>query len=350
MKKKKVMHVLCMGGYSGAENVTITLINCLKSNFESVYVSPEGDIQEILKENKIEHYAVNSITVKSIKNAMKAIKPDIIHAHDFRAGVVCAIASSKVPVVNHLHNNATWIKKYCAKSLIYGAVAWRFERILTVSESVMDEYILGNYLKKKTFVIGNPIDLRSVQDKVNCAVLKEKSDIMFLGRLEEPKNPLLFIDIINEVTKIIPNVKVVMVGDGNLRDKVLRRIKELKLENHITLYGFQKNPYGLLDSTKILCMPSKWEGFGLAAVEGLFLGKTIVASPVGGLKKIINSECGFLCETINMYVKSIVTLLSNEELYMKKCEFAKKRAYDFDNIEDYKDKICEIYGSLGRLV
>lgn len=78
------------------------------------------------------------------------------------------------------------------------------------------------------------------------------------------------------------------------RDKYGARIEELGLVHVIRLYGFQKNPYIYLKQAKVMCMPSKWEGFGLAAVEALALGKPVIAAPVGGLNDIINDNCGKL--------------------------------------------------------
>lgn len=58
MGKLKVMHVLCMSSYSGAENVAITMINSLKDKVDSIYVSPDGSIREVVEQNGIRHYAV----------------------------------------------------------------------------------------------------------------------------------------------------------------------------------------------------------------------------------------------------------------------------------------------------
>lgn len=83
-----------------------------------------------------------------------------------------------------------------------------------------------------------------------------------------------------------------MIGDGELMPQVKEYICCHELEDIIELVGFQSNPYPYLNAGKVMVMPSIWEGFGLAAVEGMCLGKPVVCSGVGGMDKIIDASCG----------------------------------------------------------
>ena len=47
-----------------------------------------------------------------LKKAIEKIQPDIIHAHDFTAGILAASLINRIPIINHLHNNSPWLKKY----------------------------------------------------------------------------------------------------------------------------------------------------------------------------------------------------------------------------------------------
>lgn len=345
MQKRKVLHILNSTSYSGAENVVINIIKNMGDFADSIYLSPNGTIGNVLAENGIKYYPVSKLSVGNIKKAIKDLNPDIIHAHDFTAGIITCVVAGKIPVINHLHNNSPWLKKICVNSLVYGFSCFKYNKILTVSNSVMDEYIFGNLFKKKCGVVDNPIDIESIRNK--CVECNDEniveSDILFLGRLTLPKNPLFFLEVIADVIKDIPGLKVSMVGDGDMRADIEEKIKENKLEDNITIHGFQSNPYLYMERTKVLCMPSLWEGFGLVAVEALIFGKPVLASPVGGLPGIVDETCGSLCETREQFVDSLKKYLTDNEYYKMKSDAAFKKAEILNNIEDYTQNIKNIY-------
>jgi len=346
---KTILHVLNSCSYSGAENVVISIIkefNNARKDYNFIYVSLEGPIREYLIEEGLNYDFVNKMCVSEIRRLIRKHNPDIIHAHDFTAGIITSLSTYQTPIINHLHNNSPWIKMICLKSIIYGLSCTRYKKILTVSKSIMDEYIFGKIFKNKIVVIGNPVNLEDINCKVTESDIHEYSDITFLGRLSHPKNPHLFIEIVNDLVKKFPNLKAAIIGDGDLREEVEINIFNLGLSKHIKMYGFQKNPYGLLNNTKLLCMPSNWEGFGLAAVEALALAKPVVASPVGGLINIVDNTCGDLCIFKEEFVNAISNLLSNAELYRNKQLGAKKRAEYFDNMKTYRDALIAVYKSL----
>ena len=345
MDKIKVVHLLNTSSYSGAENVAITLIKNLKNDVECTYVSPNGNISEVLKKNEINYYPLQNktITVKEIRKMIEIIKPDIIHAHDFTASILSAITSYNVPVISHLHNNPLWIKKINIKTIAYYLSVIKYKRVLTVSHSVVDEFCFGKNIKKKTMVIGNPFDIESVKEKSNDYKVNEDYDLIFIGRLTEQKNPMILLDIINELKGFIPTLKVAVIGDGELKHELIDKIKENNLSEYIKLFGFVDNPFPILRKSKVLCIPSKWEGFGLVSLEALSLGKPVVGSPVGGLVDIINDKCGKLCKSLEDYVSEISKLINDCEYYESKKKGALQRVQSFNNIEEYKERILDLY-------
>lgn len=343
----KVLHVLNTGEYSGAENVVITLIRLTRGVVESAYTSPEGSIASVLSENNILYFPMrtSNASIRELRKIIKEFKPDIIHAHDFLASVIVSLASRKIPIVSHLHNNPFWIKKICIWTVIYICSSLKYKRVLVVSDSIIEEFVFGKYLKKKSKTVGNPIDLREIREKAKNATEREQFDIVFLGRLTKAKNPIFFLDIVKELVGLFPDLRVAVVGDGELHDVVMETCIEFGVNNNVKLFGFVKNPYGILKSSKLLCMPSQWEGFGLAAVEALAFGLPVVAAPVGGLVNIVTSQCGKLCVSKKDYVEEIEKLLSDREYYKSKSQNAKARSEKFDNANEYAKSILDEYKS-----
>lgn len=346
MSKIRILHILNTGSYSGAENAVITVIKNTEKFADSIYLSKDGSIRDILEELAIEFYPVKRLDVVCLKHAIHSIKPDIIHAHDFTAGIICAFSVYKIPIINHLHSNAPWLGKISLKTIIYGISAIRYKKILSVSDSVMKEYVFGDCFVSKTVVIGNPFDKKIVIQKAKSLKMEREFDVIFLGRYTYSKNPTLFVDIIKSLSEKLPEVRAVMVGDGEMRSQLERYVKELGESKHILICGFQKNPYMFLDASRVLVMPSRWEGFGFSAVEALAIGKPVLASPVGGLKNIVNLSCGKLCDTKEEFVNELYKLLTDKTYYYQKSKGALVRIREFDNILEYMDLLEHIYKSI----
>ncbi len=336
----KVMYVLNTGKYSGAENVVISLICAIKNSVEATYVSLDGPIKEYLDENDIRFEPVKCLSVSEVRRIVKIIKPDIIHANDFTAGIICAIATN-IPIINHIHNNSPWIKRFNIRSVVYAMSCFKYKKILTVSESVMDEYIFGKFFKRKSVVIANPIDVKKIRELAGVADIRY--DVAFLGRLSLAKNPDMFIEIIHEAIKRKPDIKAIMIGDGELREEIKSKIKLLGLNENIHMVGFKKNPYQFLNQAKILLMPSKWEGYGLAAAEALSIGKPVICSDVGGLPKIIDKSCGRVCCNFEEYCKAVNVLLSDPEQYEACVIGAYSRIEEVYDAECYSNSIMQLY-------
>lgn len=344
---KKILHILNTSSYSGAENVAITIINNMNSDYECAYVSMDGLIRSVLDKNGITFLPISKMSIREISRIIAIYKPDIIHAHDFTASVVSSLSTRKIPIISHIHNNSPWIKTYHPYSFAYLVTAMKCKKILGVSESVFSEYVFGNISKNKSIVVSNPIDLSVIKNNANMAAASDPSyDIVFLGRLATPKNPQRFIKIISDLVRELPAVKVAIIGSGELKTECTKLIEDYRLENNIEMLGFLVNPYGILAKSKILCMTSEWEGFGLVAVEALSLGVPVVASDVGGLPGIVNNKCGALCKHDDEFIQEINLLLNDENYYDTKSKEAIIQAKKLENIENYTSRIHEIYSEI----
>lgn len=343
-KKKKILYVLSSNSYSGAEKVICTIINNINNKYDCTYCSPNGPILEILKEKKINYYPINKMSYFEVKKAIKKLRPDIIHANDFKASFICALLKNKKNyLIEHIHNNTPWLKKNCIKSLIFLYSSVKSDKILTVSDSIKNEYIFSRYIQKKIICIKNPIGVSEVLNNVSAKDYLKKYDICCVARITSEKNPIKFLNIISLIKQKLPYIKTIWIGDGELREETERKIKELNLNNNVNLIGFKKNPYKYLAQSKTFLLTSDWEGFGLAAFEALALGVPAVVSNVGGLPLIVDESCGKLCSNNEEYADIIIELLSSTSKLKKYSLNAKKRAALISNVSEYINGLINIY-------
>lgn len=337
---KTVLHVLNTGEYSGAENVAVTIIKNYSADYHGIYMSREGPIDDVLEKEQIQYYGVDKLSKQSIQMAVRELKPDIIHAHDFTASILAAVYVKDVPIISHLHNNVPWMKHISIRSLAYGLVIGKITTILVVSESVIRECWYRKIMWEKAICMGNPIDLKRIYMKKTHEI---PTQLLFVGRLTEQKNPLEFLKIVYELIQDGYVVSATMLGSGELDETCRLYIQKNGLEQIVHMKGFVKNPYDYMNQGAILVMPSQWEGFGLVAVEALAFGVPVVANPVGGLTGIVDDSCGILTMMHEEKVIELKKLLDDSEYYQKKSSSAKKRAEGIENIERYMEHLNQIY-------
>ncbi|MFQ7302005.1 MAG: glycosyltransferase [Beduini sp.] len=341
--KIKVLHVLNTSTYSGAENVAISIINQTKNNVNSYYASLDGSISEVLEENKIKFYSMQKLTVRNLKKIIQLTNPDVIHAHDYTATIISTLCFPQAKIVSHIHNNSPWIKKRGVYSIVFFVSSLFVSKILTVSNSIEEEYVFSKFIRHKIKCISNPIDVTRIINQANEIKYFNSFDYIYLGRITDQKNPDLLFDIIEKTVKIKNDVKVAIIGEGDLYQLFKKRISDSNFVENVTIFGFQSNPYPILKKSKALCLPSKWEGFGLVAIEAMALGVPVVCSGVGGLKDIVTNQCGKICNQLNDYVCELYELLSDNDYWEKKHKCALSQAKQLDNSKEYYCQLLEVY-------
>ncbi len=282
---KKIVFVMPNKGFSGAEKVVIQIINGIKDVYDCYYMSQSGMIDLYLKENNIKHIITEKKLNRSeLKRILTDLKPDIVIATDYRAGVVMATIKGKYKLISHLHNNPSWIKKININSLTFAISSIKFDKIFVVSESIEKEFIFNKFMKKKFCLVSNPLCREDIlrQDINNY---KKIYDISFIGRFCEQKDPEKFIKIVKQIKENGIEIHSLMMGDGSWKNRVEKWIKCYNVENNIDLRNFEKNPFPYLKKSKIIVMPSKFEGFGLVAYESMCFGIPVVACPVRRISK-----------------------------------------------------------------
>ena len=341
--KKKIIHLTNSNVFSGLESVVCQIINNTSDEYEHLYVCKNGPIVEVLNKNHISYYLINKMNVREVRKVLKLFKPDIIHSHDFTPSFIAKFATTKIPRINHIHQNPSWLKKINLKSIAFLISSLKAKKIIIVSKSIKEECIFSKLLNNKFYCIDNPISYDLIVNKVKCNDTK-LYDICCIGRVELVKNPYKFINIIIKLKNTIPNIKCVWIGDGSLMEELKEYINSHNLKNNIEFVGFMANPYEKLNQSKMFMLCSEWEGFGLVAYEALCLGIPCVVSNKGGLVNIVNENVGALCTTLEEFVDNSKKILSYSdsklrELSNKCIEHAKK----LDNYESYFHKLKGIY-------
>ncbi|EMH4030284.1 group 1 glycosyl transferase [Klebsiella oxytoca] len=232
-----------------------------------------------------------------VKN-YKGIRPDIIHIHSSFAGFICRgilfflPGKPKVVYCPHAFSflmDSSEFKKKCY-AFIERILARKTDSIICVSHYEYDEALKRGLNKNKLQVIYNgvepPVDISDIDKNEN----KQEGvlDILFVGRLDYQKG----FDIVENVAKNLDDkCRIVVVGGGVLSDPKLSHSANIQYAGWVG----KEDIAAFYAKADVLLMPSRWESFGLVAVEAQSYGVPVVASRCSSIPEVISDgETGFL--------------------------------------------------------
>ena len=207
--------------------------------------------------------------------------------------------------------------------MIEKILALKTDKIINISKSEYDSAIKYKIAKpNKMCIIENGIDFSKFKDcekfrietrkKVN--IKDDEKVIGVVGRLSEQKDPITSIKAFNLLQTENKNSKIMFIGDGELKEKVINYAKEYKIQDNVIITGWVNDVEKYIPALDIAILPSKWEGFGLVLIEYMACDKPIVATKVGGIENIIrDGKNGYLVnvEDYKELNKQISKLIKN---------------------------------------
>lgn len=157
------------------------------------------------------------------------------------------------------------------------------------------EKISGVGINKNKF---KPIDSNLKNQRRNLlGYNKEDFLLIYVGELSKRKNQKLAINMMKIVSKKIPKSKLLLVGEGELREQYAQQIKDLQLENHVFLLGYRTDVNQLMSIADIVISTSTQEGLPVNLLEAMGTGLPIIATDCRGNRDLIHhGENGYLVD------------------------------------------------------
>lgn len=306
------------------------------------------DICDLIKKENIDLVYTNSLlTIDGAVAAKVKGIPHVMHVHE----IVCADPFLKpylpIPIVNQL-------VKLLSKKII--AVSHAVKRSLGFPQK-------GKY-NGKIDVIYNGIDIKAFKepriigarganhDLRKMYHIAEKTKLVgLIGRYDESKGVGDLIEAARIVSGRADDVKFIIVGSGSkdLLKRWQRKSRELSLEDRFLFLDFQKDLVPVYEAIDILVLASWVEACPLTVLEGMAMGKPIVATRCGGAEEsVIDGETGFLVpiRSPSVLAGAVKKLLVNQELAEKMGACGQKRASQLFNSERYTVEIERVIGSI----
>ena len=173
--------------------------------------------------------------------------------------------------------------------------------IIAISNFVRSS--LPDRQKKKAVVIRNPFNAKNQlcakrELKMQLNIPKNSSIILFVGTIQQQKNPLFALHIISKLLAQKHNIMFLMAGrcSHEMRIELERYIRNLEISDSVRILGFRDDISNLMAISDILLAPAENEGFGRSIIEAMISKVPVVAAESGGHVEIIeNNINGLLC-------------------------------------------------------
>jgi len=344
-KKMKVLHLTFDMRIGGTEMVIKNIIEGLSCSEFTMSIfcieSPLGPWGESLKKDGIEIYSAcrkegfDPAIITKIRKHVRRQNIDIIHCHQYTPWVygTLAAAFTKTKVIFTEHGRFYPDSTNWKRRLVNPLLTFFTDNITSISRATKSALVEFEYIPPQRIdVIYNGISEVRVEAKQASLIRKSlaiPNDAFVLGtiaRFDPIKNHLMMLEAFAAARKENPRLYLIMIGDGTERHNIECKIEELKLNDFVTLTGYQPNPSNYLSMFDVFLLSSLSEGTSMTLLESLSLGIPCVVTDAGGNAEIIeNNKNGFVTPNNNTkeFSQAILRLATEDLTNMKK--FARKR-------------------------
>ena len=281
---------------------------------------------------------------------------DIVHAHLFPTLYRVAMACVGRPLVFTEHSTSNRRRHYPIPfRFLDRAVYERYSAVVAISQAVEESLAgwAGECVAGRIEVIPNGVILPAGDAPVthagrNCA--GEPPVVLMLSRFVEAKNHEMLLRGAAAMER--RDIRIVLAGDGPTRRKMMSLACELGISGICKFPGMVDDPSELIEEATVGVQLSRWEGFGLAAVEMMAHGVAVLATDIPGLSDVVGrgAESGGLlvdADDCGGVARNLGLLLSDSDLRRRLGENGRRRARMFDirkTAREYAALYCRLTG------
>ena len=366
----KILHIIDSGGLYGAEVMLLNLMSeQVKLGLEPILASigEQGISEKPLEvEARRRGFHVETFRMRPGPNIAGAFKilhyawrsgVDLLHSHGYKGNILFGLMPKglrRLPLVTTIHG-WTWTGGLDRMALYewLDRLSLRFiDRVVVVNNAMIDKVSL-----KRIHVVNNGISIDSTDSKSSTAPIdptitdfcRNGFTIGAIGRLSPEKGFDILLEALKEVADSKPEVRLVILGEGNERGALEAQIKILGLEEQVLMPGYTANARRYLPQFRIFALSSLTEGLPIVILEAMQAGVPIVATRVGGIPGVLeNGRAGILLESGSCKALSegIFEVINNQVAAVEKVQVARQRLIDHYSSRAMAESYREIYRSV----
>jgi glycosyltransferase involved in cell wall biosynthesis len=239
------------------------------------------------------------LLIDYLTREMRRFRPQIVHSHTAKAGVITRVAAALSGVrpkrVHTFHGHL--LTGYFNPLALSGLVrtekflAKNTDVLITVGEKVQEELVAAGIGFKSQYRVISPgvasIEVVGRQQARDSLSISDKDFVvLFLGRLTKIKRVDRLLGAINIASRAVPNIKVLIAGDGELREELQVQAEALNLR--ASFLGWRNDLGLLLGAADCVAITSDNEGTPVSLIQAAMAGVPTVATDVGSVREVID--------------------------------------------------------------
>ncbi|HEY1308835.1 MAG TPA: glycosyltransferase [Vicinamibacterales bacterium] len=322
---------------------------------------PEGELFRRMREGTdliplAPRNEIDLATAWRLSRVLKQLRPDVVHAHDPHA---VAMAATALSIVSLSPSPLLVASRRIEFRIGHNSFSrWKYDQVdcfIAISEAVRERLIADGIDREKTTVVHEGVDVERIAQLPAASVhsaffLPTHAPIVGnIGALVAQKGQHHLIDAAAIVVRSIPDVRFVILGEGELRSSLEEQIKRKHLDRHVFLAGFRPDALELLKGFDLFVLSSLHEGLCTSLVDAMAASKAAVATAVGGVPEVLDdgvTGCLVAARDHDAMAARIVELLKNEPLRTEMGEAGLRRARQRFTVERMVTGTMAVYESL----
>ena len=262
--------------------------------------------------------------VAALVRLFRDLRPDVVHTHSSKAGIVGRLAArlAGVPVVVHTVHGWSFndrmgrLRRWTYRALERRA-ARRTDALVVVCDRDRRRGLDARIGADDTYaLVRSGIDVRAFDRWVDPAVARSMLDLPLAGpvvgsvtRLTRQKDPLTFVRAAAAIRRAVPDANFVLVGDGPLRADVEKEAAELGLLDQLVVAGVRRDVAAVLPAFDVFVLSSLWEGLPRVVLEAMAAGVPVVATDVDGVgEAVVDGRTGRLVPPADPHALAAATV------------------------------------------
>lgn len=252
-----------------------------------------------------------------------------LHSHLFKSDILAVMVNKLYNKRLHListrhgYQESYFKKNYCPPwKIVYNLYYYiskyilaQFDAHFAVSKAISGLYYDLKLTRSLVHYIHHGTNIQVDKSMLGQFRMSPKQ-LIIVGRIELIKGHKYLIEAMPGIIEQLPDIKLLVLGNGSEYTNLTNRINELGIAKYIVFLGFQQNPYGYIAHSDLIIQPSIFESFGLIYIEALALKTPVIAFNTQAANEIItNNETGILSPALdsNALKEKIIYLLKNPE-------------------------------------